>query len=53
VPHEVTLTVIVSWKREEKRRTIESVLFAKLHKLFWSGLLTQNRNSGIAGDEFD
>src|ERR1051326_1567078 len=53
VPDEVALTVVVLGKREEERRAIESVLFAKLLKLFRGRLFTKNGDSGIARDEFD
>src|SRR5689334_11225413 len=42
VPGEVTPAVVVAWKREEERRTIESVLFAKLRVLFGSRLFAEN-----------
>src|ERR1700745_2945555 len=34
VPDEVSLIIIVAWKGEEEGRTIETVLLAKLCKLF-------------------
>ena len=53
VPGEVAVPVCVFRERKEKRRTIEPVLFAKLLKLFGSGLFAQNGDRGITGNEFD
>jgi len=53
MPDEVSPAIYVAWKREEERRTIESVLFAELRELFGSCLFTKNRDCRIAGDEFD
>jgi hypothetical protein len=40
-------------KREEERRPIETVLFAKLGELFGRGLFAENGYCRIAWDEFD
>ena len=53
VPGEMPLAIVVTWKREEKRRTIKPVLLAELRELFRSRLLAENRDSRVAGDEFD
>ena len=49
----MSLAVAVARKREEEWRTIETVLFAKLCKLFRSRLFTKNRDCRIAGNKFD
>ena len=53
VPDEMSLIVVVAWKREEERRPIETVLLAKLCKLFRRRLLAEHGNSRITGNEFD
>jgi len=49
----VSLTIVVAWKRKEERRTIESMLLAKLRKLLRRRLFTKYSNSRIAGYEFN
>jgi hypothetical protein len=53
VPDEVSLTIIVAWKREEEGRTIKAKLLAKLRKLFRRGLFAEYRDSRITRNEFD
>jgi len=53
VPDEVSLVVVVAWKREEEGWTIEAVLLAELCKLLWRRLLAEHSNGWITGYEFD
>ena len=53
MPDEVSLTVVVVWKREEEGWTIETVLLAKLCKLFRRCLFTEYSDSRITRNEFD
>ena len=49
----MALAVVVTWKRKEKRRTIQPVLLAELGELFRSRLFAENGDRGVPGDEFD
>ena len=53
MPDEVSLAVVVAWKREEEGWTIETVLLAKLCNLFRCRLFAQGRDRWITGHEFD
>ena len=53
VPDEMSFAVVVAWKGEEERRTIETVLFAKLCKLFRSRLFAKHGDCRIAGHKLD
>lgn len=53
MPHEVSLIIVVAWKREEEGRTIKTVLLAKLCKLFRRCLFAEHSNSRITGNELD
>ena len=53
MPDEISFVVTVAWKGEEEWRTIETVLFAKLCKLFRSRLLAKDGDCRIAGDKLD
>jgi hypothetical protein len=41
--------IFVAWKREDEGWTIESVLFAKLRKLFRRRLFTEHSDRWITG----
>jgi hypothetical protein len=49
----MSLVVRIAWEREEEGRSIETVLFAELRKLFGRGLFAENGDSRIARHEFD
>src|SRR5215213_128038 len=53
MPDKVSLIVVVAWKREEEGRTIETVLLAKLCKLFRRCLFAEHSDSRITGNELD
>ena len=53
VPDKMSFAVAVARKREEERRPIETVLLAKLCKLFRSRLLAKNGDCRIAGHKLD
>jgi hypothetical protein len=43
----------VAWKRKEEGRTIETVLLAKLCKLFRGRLFAEHSDGRITGNELD
>lgn len=53
MPDKVSLIVVIAWKREEEGWTIETVLLAKLCKLFRCRLFTEHGDSRITGNEFN